>query len=262
MRRLPLLVLVSLSLHTPAWSQTPDAGVAPASPANDAPSFAAKFDQLWLIRDQGDVMKQMHALTSAALVASPQDFAVLVRAARLKNWEADGQNNGKIKQNYGQDAWALADRALHVKPDSADAQYQKAIGIGYYSQAIGVLTALSQGIEKKFLTPLDFAVNHDPGLEHGGPLLAKGRYWFELPWPKRDLEKSKQVLGECIAKYPENLRCYVFLAETELKDGDAKKAKATIQKAIQGVSDYDPPESRRAKQFAKDLAVRIEEELQ
>jgi hypothetical protein len=259
MRRFPLSILVAaaLAFSAVAWSETPapDAGVALA-PAE----FAAKFDQLWPIRDQPGILKQMLALTNASVKANPNSYEVLYRAARLKSWEADGQTNKKIKANYGHDGWMLGEQALKAKPGGAEGHYYLAIGMGNYSQAIGVISALAQGIEGKFVSNLDAAAK-DPSIDHGGPIMVKGRYYFELPWPKRDLAKSRELLNKCIEKYPENLRCYLYLAETELKDDQPQKAKEAIEKVFAGSTDYDQPEARRVKEFAKPIAQKIQEEL-
>src|SRR5687767_12098390 len=101
MRRFPLFILVSLGLAGSAWSQTPDSGT-PAAAETDPAAFSSKFDQLWPVRDQDGVLKQMQSLTVAAVKANPANYDVLYRAARLKNWEADGQTSQQIKKNYGQ----------------------------------------------------------------------------------------------------------------------------------------------------------------
>ncbi len=63
-----------------------------------------------------------------------------------------------------------------------------------------------------------------------------------------------------MSKHPEALRIYLYLAETQLKDGDAKAARETIEKAFGPVT-YDPPEGRRVHELAAALKARIEEKL-
>jgi cytochrome c-type biogenesis protein CcmH/NrfG len=101
----------------------------------------------------------------------------------------------------------------------------------------------------------------DSKFESAGGLVAKGRYWFELPWPKRSLAKSAETLQKAIALAPDNLRAYVYLAETQLRDGKAAAAKATLAKAEQGSVTYDPAEGKRAKEMAKRVAAEIAKEL-
>ncbi|MFL5358361.1 hypothetical protein [Archangium sp.] len=97
--------------------------------------------------------------------------------------------------------------------------------------------------------------------ERGGPLLAKGRDYFELPGPKRDLEKSATHFQKALAKHPESLRGWLFLAETLLADGEEKKAQEAIMKVTRGSVAYDPAEGQRAQGLSKKVQADIEEEL-
>jgi hypothetical protein len=123
------------------------------------------------------------------------------------------------------------------------------------------LKALGEGLEGQFVENLDFSIKNNEAFDRYGGHTAKGRYHWELPWPKRNLGKSKEELQKSIDKHPEHLRNYYFLADTLLKDGDAKGAKAAIEKALTGSDAYDPPESRRVKAWAKTLAEKIDAEL-
>jgi hypothetical protein len=125
----------------------------------------------------------------------------------------------------------------------------------------GILKALGEGLEGKFVENLDYSIKNNETFDRFGGHTAKGRYHWELPWPKRDLKKSKEELQKSIDKHPEHLRNYLFLAETLLKDGDAKAAKVQVDKVLNGDAAYDPPESRRVKGWAKDVAAQIDKEL-
>ncbi|MFL5319809.1 MAG: tetratricopeptide repeat protein, partial [Myxococcaceae bacterium] len=94
-----------------------------------------------------------------------------------------------------------------------------------------------------------------------GPTVAKGRYYYELPWPKRSLSKSADLLQKVIEKHPENMRARLYLAQTQLKDGDAKKAKETLAPVFTGSTAYDPPEAKRVQGLAKGVQKEIDEEL-
>lgn len=136
-----------------------------------------------------------------------------------------------------------------------------ALGVGAYAQAVGILKALGDGLESKFNERLDKALQLDPDFLWGAPLLTKGRYYFELPWPKRDLAKSASFYEKALAKSPGNLRTWYFLAETLLKDGKARKARDAIEQVKQGSTAYDPAEGRRVQELAKKLDSEIGEEL-
>ena len=69
------------------------------------------------------------------------------------------------------------------------------------------------------------------------------------------------ALGPVLEKHPEHLRGWLYLAETELKDGNAKDAKTAIDKVTGGTDGYDPPEARRIKKWAKAVGEAIDAEL-
>lgn len=228
--------------------------------AEGAADLYPKLDALFDKRDDPTALQQLETEMASALQANPDDYGILWRAAQLKVWVADGSNDKDLKKRLGKEGWQLAERAIKKNAGSVEGHYFAAAGIGAYSQAAGILNALAEGLEGKFNDRLDAAIRLNSGLHHAAPMIAKGRYYFELPWPKRDLEKSAQWLQKSIEKAPESLRAYYYLAETQLKDGKAKQAKETIAKAVSGSTAYDPAEGRRVQGWAKKLQVEIDKE--
>ena len=232
-----------------------------------APSFADEavtseaLDAAWAKRDEPAALKDLEAKVSTVLARRSEDPELIWRAARLREWQADGATDQNRKKLLGRESWTLAERALLKNPGSMQAHYYAALGIGQYSQAVGILSALGEGLEGKFNNHLDTAIKLDIHFESAGGLTAKGRYWYELPWPKRSLARSAETLQKALATSPQNLRAYVYLAETQLKDGKAAVAKATLAKAEQGSVSYDPPEGKRAKEMARTVAAEIAKEL-
>lgn len=234
--------------------------IAPAVAAAEAAQIAQRIDDLHRARHVPARMQELVEVTERALKEHPDDAALLWRAARLAHWRCDGAE-GREKEALGRRAWELGERAVAADPSKVEGHYYAAVGIGCYSQAVGVLRALAEGLEGKFNQRLDKAVAEKPAHDHAGPLIAKGRYFYELPWPKRDLEKSALFLERAIRTEPAALRAYLYLAETQLKDGAPQKAKATLTRALQGEEGYDVAEARRVKALATRLMKSIEEEL-
>ncbi len=266
MRSMRIGWVVWLCVASSAWAQDAGQGAAeaaapPAPPVVAEASPVEKLDTLWKTRDEEASLKDGDATIRAALKDKGEDYAVLWRAARLRWWVADGAKNEKLKKQIAKEGWLFAERALKVNGSGAEAKYYLALNIGAYSQAVGILTALGEGLEGKFLENLDFAIKNIESFDRYGPRNAKGRYWWELPWPKRDLAKSKTDLEFVAGKHPEHLRAWLYLAETHLKDGKPKDAKAAMDKVLQGSGAYDPPEARRIKDWAKPVAEEIEKAL-
>lgn len=228
--------------------------------APNAAAVAAKVDELYKRRDDDKVIAEIDKLLQDTLKTSPDDYGLLWRMARLRYWQADGTSGDK-KKNLGKEGWDYGERAVKANPAGVEGQYFTGISLGAYSQGAGILKALSEGLEGKFNERVDKSIKLDSGYDLGGPLIAKGRYHYELPWPKRSLEKSAELLKKALEKHPENLRARLYLAETQLKDGDAKTAKETLAPVLSGSVAYDPPEGRRIQALAKGVSKQIEDEL-
>jgi hypothetical protein len=225
------------------------------------PDELSALDALHAKRAESAAVKELDAALNKALQTAPEDFELLWRAARSVQWQADGAADSKLKKSLGKQAWELGDRARKAAPGRVEGHYFAAAGIGSYSQAVGILTALGEGLEGKYNERLDTAIKLDSQYDRGAPLLIKGRYHYELPWPKRDLKKSAALYQKVLAAHPDNLRAWMFLADTLLADGEAKQAQEAILKVSQGSVAYDPPEGQRVQAQAKKVQARIEEKL-
>lgn len=259
MRLLTLLVTISLSLS--AFAQEPTAPPPAEAAAPDAASYAAKLDELWKTRDGAGVSAKIDEAYRDGLKAFPTDYGILWRAARARWWVADGVTDSGLRKQLAKEGWGYAKRAVAANATGFEGKYYTALNIGAYSQAVGILAALGEGLEGQFNENLDFAIKNGESFDRYGGHTAKGRYYWELPWPKRDLKKSKEELQKSIDKHPEHLRNYLFMAETLLKDGNAKAAKVAIAKALNGSDAYDPSEARRVKKWAKDVEKQIDAAL-
>ncbi|MBN1204799.1 MAG: hypothetical protein JXB05_07740 [Myxococcaceae bacterium] len=234
--------------------------VLPARAAS--PELLTSLDALDQRRAEPAALKEQEETLKKELKAAPEDYELLWRSSRLLNWQADGASDARLKKVLGKQAWDVCERGVKVAPQRVECQYYAAAGIGMYSQAVGIMKALGEGLEGKFNARLDAAIKIDPDFDRGAPLLAKGRYHYELPWPKRDLAESAKLYEKVIAKFPDNLRAQLFLAETLLADDKAEKARERVLKVKQGSVAYDPPEGRRVQEMAKKVEAEIAEELE
>jgi tetratricopeptide (TPR) repeat protein len=247
-----------LLLACPAVSLAADGSDAGIPPTSGDPLLAT-LDALW--RERGDPAKAEEGirLGQAAVAAKPDDVDRMYRLARATLWVGDGEENNDRKQKLGREVWDLGDRMAKARPTWVGGHYYAAAGIGIYSQAVGILKALGEGLESKFNERLDRAIELDQRFQFEMPLIAKGRYYFELPWPKRNLGKSATWYRKALALNPNNLRATCWLAETLWRDGDVAGAKAQLAKVAEG-HDPDPAEDARVKSIGKKIAAQMEKE--
>ena len=210
---------------------------------------------------QRDDSARFDGAYAAAVREHPDDYGVLWRAARYQYWLADGASDDGLKKQRGKAAWDLGERAAKIRPLGVEGHYFSAIGLGAYAQAIGIFNALTQGLEGKFNGHVLASLKADEGFNVGGPHLAKGRALYEMPWPKRDLTGCISEMRRALALHPENLRAQLFLAECQLRDGQAKAAKDTTDQLLAQSVAYDPAEGRRVQQRARELMPKIAKEL-
>jgi tetratricopeptide (TPR) repeat protein len=233
----------------PAATPAPAAAQAPvAAPA--AADWIAKFDELWNKRDQPGAVKDLHALLDQQLAKVPHSFEANWRLASVYNWEANGTEGDK-KAELGKLAWEAGDKAILAKPEDVRGHYQAGVGVGLYSEGIGILTALSQGIEGKFRDRMQAALRIDKDYLDGAPQVVWGRYFFKLPWPKRDVDQSIKVLEEVLATHQDNWRGKIYLADSLADQGKTEEARRFAQDVLDGRNGTDPPEDRRLKEMAR-----------
>lgn len=221
----------------------------------------AKYDELWTRRDDSQAAAQLEAMSKD--FAASQDYDQLWRAARWYHWIADDEPNSDKHKTLAKEGWDIGDRAKQINPTGVEGKYWTSVDIGAYSEAVGVITALAQGLESKFRDPILEVIATDPNsqnpnLEYVGPEMAMGRYYYKLPWPKHSDSKSKEWLNRAIKARPDNLLAHYFLADT-LKDHDAAAARKEIGIILAGSEAFDPPLARRVKRWAMRLATRIAE---
>jgi tetratricopeptide (TPR) repeat protein len=241
-----LLALALLAVPAMGGAQEPSA---------DVKAALARADAAWPERDQPGKLEAMRTDLEAAERAAPDDYGVLWRLSRLYFWLSDDPALPDAeKSKLGKKGWELGDRATAANPKGVEGWFYAAGGMGNYSLGIGILNALSQGIEGKFKERLSKAEAIDPGFNAGGIANAWGRFYFKLPWPKYDAKKSESYLRKAIKMNPDNVRARVYLAELYQKENHPKEARKLLEEATaHDPGRYDAPEERRYQQRAKEL---------
>jgi tetratricopeptide (TPR) repeat protein len=228
---------------------------APATPP--LADTLARLDALHARRDDPAALREARALADAALARAPRDYGVLWRAARVLVSESEDKRRPESDRGaLAKQAYDLAERAIAIDPNDVAAQYWAALAIGNYGDTMGVLRALTNGIEGKFKRPLERATALDVKYDHGNIPVVWAAYYLELPWPKRDRDRAAQELKQALQINPYNLRARLYQARIAADEDHEDQARALLaQIAAAPVGRYDPPDERAAKRDAAAMAA-------
>ncbi|KPJ58465.1 MAG: hypothetical protein AMJ42_03225 [Deltaproteobacteria bacterium DG_8] len=157
-------------------------------------------------------------------------------------------------KEIGIEGMRYAERAIELNPQGIEGHYYYTLSLAQYSIGISIIKALAKGLGSKYEKHIGKALEINKNYDNAGPLRAIGRYWYRLPWPKRDIKKSISYLEEAVTSAPNNIRGRVYLAESYLKDGKKELAREQIQKALEIVPDLNHEvDAQRWKERAKEL---------
>jgi tetratricopeptide (TPR) repeat protein len=232
------------------------AGPGGASGAATAPipSLLARVDDLYRRRDDKAAWHEQQRLVQTLIARAPNEHGVLWRAARFYFWASDDPGVPKEQRSrWGKDGWDFAERAIVVNPNDPAGYYWAAVCMGNYALGLGVVKALSQGMEGKFRDRLGRAQALNATYELGGAETAWGRFYDKLPWPKRDRKKAEEYLRKAIELNPHALRARVYLASSYLDADRAIEAKHLLDEVAAATPGYDAPEERRAQALGQGL---------
>jgi hypothetical protein len=265
-----LLVVVSLLLSaSPAAAQAPAApAAAPAAPSSASASpgvnpalapILAEIDATWMVRDQPGKMDAVLELLRKAEKLAPSDYEFLWRMARYYYWQADDPSiTSEEKARLGKLTWEWSDKANQANPARVEGWFYGSAGVGMYSLGISIVKALFDGMESKYLDRLKRAQAADPSYYGYGGDVSWGRYYYEVPWPKYDGEKSELSFRKALRGSPKNLRAKVYLAELYIKEDHPAEAKKLLDAVLAAKpGEYDPPEERRAQGLARAALAQI-----
>jgi len=219
----------------------------------------ARLDALHERRDDRAALAEAQRQAGVALARSPGDYGVLWRASRATfDASEDLSLPAEQRSRLGKQAYDLAERAIAANANDVAGQYWAALSIGRYAEGMGVVRALTSGIEDKFKRPLERATALDVRYDHGNVPVVWAAYYLEMPWPKRDRAKAAHELRRALEINPANLRARLYqarIAIDEDRPADAKALLAAI--AAAPVGRYDAPEERRVKTEAAGLAASV-----
>ena len=204
--------------------------------ASDTAPLIEEGDRLWAERADEEKARTSIDAYMKVLAKDPDHYEALWKIARSCFYLGDRlpETDGFKDQHkeMGEMGMIRAKRALEINPDGIEANYYYALSLAQYSIGISIVKALMKGLGPDYERHLGRALAADRNYDYAGPLRAMGRYWYKLPWPKRDIKKSIRYLEESVEAAPLSLRGYVYLAESCLMAGQKERAKEALERAL------------------------------
>jgi len=196
----------------------------------DVTALLREGDRLWEERMDRKSFDDSLALYKKALESDSANYETNWRISRSYFWLSDqlGDEEGEEHKSWGELGLQYGKAALKQKPSGIEGHYYYALNLAQYGLGISIIKALVQGLGSEYEEQMKTVLQINKGYDDAGPLRAIGRYYYKLPWPKRDLKKSIEYLKEATRLSLWNCRGHVYLAESYLKDGKKKLAREEL----------------------------------
>ncbi|MFP3980446.1 MAG: hypothetical protein ACLFUY_03550 [Desulfobacterales bacterium] len=209
-------------------------------------------------------LKEVIELYEQELASHPDNFEFNWKCAKACRLYGDlakrveKQEWKDICAEYGEKGMKYAKKAIELEPDKPNGYYYYGLCVGTYSDGVGLITALREGLKDKTQNNLEKAYEIDKHFENGGPIVAVGRFWQIVPWPYKDEEKAMEYYREYQEtehyETAEEVNARVYMAEVLMDrwGSDPKEeARQLLNEAIE-LTD-DPYWEERAKEMLADL---------
>ncbi|MBS0014753.1 MAG: hypothetical protein KFF46_12380, partial [Desulfobacterales bacterium] len=268
-----------LLLQNPAWcSDTQTKAVEAAEEvretvdkAEDA-AEAAQQKVSDLIRDaeaffaRGDLedLKRVVEIYEQVLEDDPDNFEFNWKCARACRYYGDLAQKREIDgwkdicAEYGKKGMKYAARARELKPDKPNGYYYYGLCVGTYSDGVGLITALKEGLKNKTQENLQKAYEMDKDFENGGPIVALGRFWQVVPWPYNDKDRALELYREFQQtghfKTSHGVPGHVYMAEILMDKWGSEPKEEARDLLKEAISLTDNPYwEKKARQMIDDL---------
>lgn len=231
--------------------------------SQDSSILMREGDSLW--EERKDVEKAKASITDyqKVLEIDENNYEAYWKISRSYFYLGDRLPETKEMRDrhkeMGIEGMRYAEKAIELNPQGIEGHYYYTLCLAQYSIGISIIKALAKGLGSKYEKHMGKALEINKNYDNAGPLRAIGRYWYRLPWPKRDTKKSIRYLKEAVELAPTNIRGRVYLAESYLKAKEKKLAREHLQKAIEIVPDFTHEVD--AKRWKERAGVLLKEEL-
>lgn len=181
-----------------------------------------------------------------AYESAPIRFETLVGVCRASSQMAfESESNAEIKR-WGKKGWEHAKMLVSRWPNRAEGYFWSSINMGQYARGGGVWVAITEGLAGKIEKMARESIKRNAKLYNGGAQRILGRYFYKLPWPMRNLQKSLGYLQTSHRLSPNDPTAQLFLADTLWALGKKVEARKLYQDcAKQWQSDMEPKATPR-----------------
>lgn len=205
--------------------------------SQQVPEMMREGDLLWQSRaEEGKALASIDAF-KRVLEIEADNYEACWKIARAYFYLGDAlpetQHMKDQHREMGEKGMSYAKKALALKPEGIEGHYYFSLCLAEYSIGISIVKALAQGLGPEYEKHIGKVLDMDRYYDYAGPLRAMGRYWYKLPWPRRDIDKSIEYLKESVAAAPLSIRGRVYLAESYVKGGHKSLAQEELRKAIE-----------------------------
>jgi tetratricopeptide (TPR) repeat protein len=206
------------------------------SQGQEVSALLKEGEVLWLKSTDPDRAPKTIALFEKVLALDPDNYGALWKIARSYFFIGDALPETEEFKNQhkecGEKGMFYAKRAVAVNPKGVEGHYYSGLSIAQYSIGISIVKALIKGLGPEYEKHIGKAIELNKLYDNAGPLRAMGRYWYRLPWPKRNIDKSIDYLKEAEAFAPLSIRGRVYLSESCIKAGKKDCAREQLTMAL------------------------------
>jgi tetratricopeptide (TPR) repeat protein len=210
-----LLVLTALLLAAPCAATADEK-------ADKVAALIKRADDLYAKRRSDKVTWQAIGFLREAIKLDSNNFEALWRLGRAFFWLADNTTDEARDRSLGDKGYRYALDAAKLQPKRVEGHFWAAVTLGEYSKGVGIITALRQGLEKKFLDSLKRAARINRRYAGGGADRAFAMYHHNLPWPKKDNKEALKHLERSLKINRRSTRTHYYFAKV-LADEDRKE---------------------------------------
>jgi len=220
--------------------------------ANDT---IAQADALF---DKGDVDSILESIPFyvKAVEANPNSYEANWKCARAHreyanlNLEQELEGWKDVCKKYGKDGMRYGEKAKELEPEKIEGHYYYGLCVASYSDGVSILKALKEGLKGSTQKAFYKAYEIDKMFEDGGPILAIGRFWHQLPFPLRNKRRAQKYFEEHHKYFPDDPQGLVYFAELLIDRRKKDEARPLLEKAVAG---DEPYYSKWAQRLLEDL---------